>query len=183
MGAPATWRQELDEHRQSKDRYLRDHPHSPLPPERREGFEGLDYFDPNPDYRVEATFAPDDRRERITVRTSTEGEREYVQWGELHFTLGGERRCLRVYRQNPDEAGYWLPFRDETNGEETYDAGRYLDLDPDDDRTGGGDWVLDFNRAYSPFCAYSPAYECPLVPVENWLDVRIEAGEKAFDAA
>lgn len=67
-----------------------------------------------------------------------------------------------------------------TSGEESYGAGRYIDLDASD-RTDDGDWVVDFNRAYSPFCAYDERYECPLVPTENWLDVRIETGERTYE--
>jgi hypothetical protein len=88
---------------------------------------------------------------------------------------------LQAYRPIDDADRFWVPFRDETNGEETYDAGRYLDLEPDEHRLDG-EWVLDFNRAYNPTCAYNHAYECPLIPMENWLDVRIEAGEKDFPA-
>lgn len=178
MSAPATWESDLREHRRSKDRYLAEHPHSPLPPDQREEFSGLDYFPPDPAYRVEATFEPDERREEITVMTSTDGEKVYYQWGELYFTLSGDELCLQAYRSTPDEERYWVPFRDETNGTETYGAGRYLDLGAEE-RLDEDTWVLDFNRAYSPFCAYSEAYECPLVPIENWLDVRVEAGERA----
>ena len=68
-----------------------------------------------------------------------------------------------------------MPFKDTTNGPETYGAGRYLDLEPLD----AGTYDLDFNRAYAPFCAYSPSYSCPLPPRENWLTARITAGERS----
>ena len=74
--------------------------------------------------------------------------------------------------------GFFLPFRDATSGSETYGAGRYLDIDPDED----GTVTIDFNMAYNPFCVYSEAYSCPLPPTENWLDVPITAGEKDFAA-
>lgn len=73
-----------------------------------------------------------------------------------------------------------MPFKDRTSGKETYGAGRYLDLDPVADRTDDGLWIVDFNRAYNPWCAYSDQYACPFVPPENWLDVSIQAGEKQF---
>lgn len=92
--------------------------------------------------------------------------------------MDGEAVSLTAYKSDMDEERLWVPFRDETNGAETYGAGRYLDLDADD-RTDDSNWILDFNRAYSPFCAYNNAYECPLVPMENGLNVRIEAGEKS----
>jgi hypothetical protein len=87
---------------------------------------------------------------------------------------------LQAYKSDPDEDRLWVPFRDETSGEETYGAGRYLDLVPGDHRTANGRWVVDLNEAYNPTCAYNYAYECPMVPVENWLDVRIEAGERDY---
>ena len=74
-----------------------------------------------------------------------------------------------------------MPFRDETSSEETYGSGRNLDLEDGIHEVDGG-WVLDFNAAYNPTCAYNHAYECPMIPPENWLDVRIEAGEKDFPA-
>jgi uncharacterized protein (DUF1684 family) len=73
-----------------------------------------------------------------------------------------------------------VPFRDPTNGEETYAGGRYIDLNDEDDRDGE-DWVLDFNRAYTPFCVFTDDYDCPLVPEENRLGVPVTAGEKYID--
>ena len=69
---------------------------------------------------------------------------------------------------------------DVTSGKETYSAGRDLDLEPDRDRTAEGKWILDFNKAYNPWCVYSEDYTCPLVPPENWLEVPIRAGEKNY---
>ena len=74
----------------------------------------------------------------------------------------------------------WVPFRDKTSGKETYGAGRYLDLEPERQRTAEGKWILDLNRAYNPWCAYSEAYTCPFIPPENWLEVPIRAGEKRY---
>ena len=74
----------------------------------------------------------------------------------------------------------FVPFKDATCGKETYGAGRYHDLEPDGNRTQEGKWILDFNQAYSPWCAYSEAYTCPFVPVENWLAVPIYAGGKDY---
>ena len=69
--------------------------------------------------------------------------------------------------------GYFLPFRDSTSGKTTYGAGRYIDLEPNPD----GSVTIDFNMAYNPYCAYNDSYSCPLPPVENWLQIPIEAGE------
>lgn len=180
MTASATWRDELLREREHKDEYFRNHPHSPIPADQRDDFAGLSYYDPDPEFRVEADLAEHESKQTITVTTSTDGEREYVEWGEFRFSLAGDDVRLQAYRADPSEERIWLPFRDETSGAETYGAGRYLDLDADD-RTDDGRWTIDFNRAYSPLCAYSEAYECPLVPMENWLEVRVEAGEKTYE--
>ncbi|QLG62880.1 DUF1684 domain-containing protein [Halorarum salinum] len=166
------------EHRRRKDEFLAEHPQSPIPSDRRAGFEGLPYFDPDPAYRVEAPLHEHDDPGEITVETTQNGERRYRNVGEFRFELDGGAVTLQAYRSPGDERRLWVPFRDATSGEGTYPAGRYLDLEDPADRTADGDWVLDFNGAYSPYCAYSEAYECPLVPTENWLDVAVEAGEK-----
>ena len=171
------WRAALLDHRAEKDAYLADHPQSPLPPDEREAFEGLDYYDPDPSYRFVRSLHESDDPERITVETTTDGSKEYLAVGRFRFDLGDAERTLVAYRRPGGDANLWLPFRDATSGETTYGAGRYLDLDAEADREGER-WVVDFNRAYSPFCAYSDAYECPLVPPTNWLEVPVEAGEK-----
>jgi hypothetical protein len=94
--------------------------------------------------------------------------------------VDGDEVTIQAYKADPDDDRLWVPFRDATSGEETYGAGRYLDLEADTHRTDDGRWILDFNEAYNPTCAYSDRYECPLPPTENWLDVRIEAGERAY---
>ncbi|WP_416839230.1 DUF1684 domain-containing protein [Haloferax sp. DFSO52] len=175
-----SWLTELHEYREQKDRYLARDRHSPIPPDQRELFDGLDYFDPDPNLRFELELQEYDDPETITIGTSTEGEREYLVWGHFAFDIDDETYTMDAYRTSPDEDRLWVPFRDETNTNETYGAGRYLDLEGDE-RTDDGRWVLDFNYAYNPFCAYSPRFECPLVPMENWLQVRIEAGEKDYD--
>ena len=75
-----------------------------------------------------------------------------------------------------DEPGpnLFVPFLDQTSGTETYGAGRYLDIEPDED----GTYALDFNLAYHPSCVYDVRFSCPLTPAENRLDTRIEAGER-----
>ncbi|MCL7419057.1 MAG: DUF1684 domain-containing protein [Halalkalicoccus sp.] len=173
----ADWERDLRREREEKDRFFADHPHSPIPQGDREGFDGLSYFPPDDSYRFELDLQEFDDHETLTVETTREGEQTYHRWGEFRFELVGKERTLTAYKGDPSEERLWVPFRDATSGVETYGAGRYLDLEAED-RTDDGRWVLDFNRAYSPFCAYNDAYECPLVPMENHLDVRVKAGEK-----
>ena len=108
-------------------------------------------------------------------------QREYIRWGEFRFEIDGKKCKLQAYKDSPDDTRLFVPFRDRTNGEETYGAGRYIDLHEEADKTPDGKWILDFNKAYNPWCAYNSNYACPFVPPENWLDIPIYAGEKKFD--
>jgi hypothetical protein len=179
--APDGWREAVEEERAKKARFFREGPRSPLPPDvQGEAFPGLDYYDPDPAYRYELALHEHDDPETVTVETTAEGERTYERYGEFAFEVDGERVTLQAYRPTDGSDRLWVPFRDATSGDETYGAGRYLDLEPDHHRTAEGTWVVDFNRAYNPTCAYNPAYECPLTPMENWLDVPVRAGERDF---
>ena len=163
----------LTDFRKRKDEFLRRHPQSPLPHHARHGFAGLPYFPENPDLALTLDIDPDVDVE-IEVQTSDGQERLYRRAGRVRFTVDGHGVELTLY--STGGPGYFLPFRDATCGHETYGAGRYLDLEPNED----GTVTIDFNYAYNPYCAYDDAYSCPLPPVENWLSVPITAGEKAF---
>lgn len=167
--------------RQQKEEYFATNPHSPIAPNQRgEDFPGLAHFPPDESYRFELPLAEHEEKEQITVSTSADGEQEYFRWGEFRFSINDTECSLQAFKSAPDEPRLWVPFRDETNGDETYGAGRYIDLESDHHQTDTGTWILDFNQAYNPTCAYNEAYECPLIPMENWLDCRIEAGEKDY---
>jgi uncharacterized protein (DUF1684 family) len=175
------WKESVREEREARDEYFSSNPHSPIPAAERTDFEGLSFYPIGETYRFVIPLYEHEEKQSITVGTSTGGEREFLRWGEFRFELDGQTATLQAYKSDPDDDRLWVPFRDETNGEETYGAGRYLDLEDVEHRTPDGDWILDFNEAYNPTCAYADDYECPLPPTENWLDVRIEAGEKAVD--
>ena len=181
MDTAEDWIDDIEAQRRQKDQYFGDDPRSPIPEDERGEFDGLDYYPVDPDYRFEVELDRYDDPEPVVVGTSTDGEQEYLAWGEFAVEIGGEGVDITAYKGDPSEDRLWVPFRDETSGEETYGAGRYIDLEPDHHRTDEGTWILDFNEAYNPTCAYSDRYECPLPPMENWLDVRIEAGEKNFE--
>lgn len=174
------WRRTIETQREQKDRYFSENPQSPIPPAERGSFDGLEYYPIDDGYRFELTLHRYDEPERVVVGTSTDGEQAYLRWGEFRFTVDGEQVTIQAYKSDPNDERLWVPFRDATSGEETYGAGRYLDLEEEPHRTGEDTWILDFNEAYSPTCAYSDLYECPLPPMENWLEVPIEAGEKAY---
>ena len=107
--------------------------------------------------------------------------RQLERIGALRFSLKGQSMRLTAFRdlESQDMNRLFVPFADLTSGTETYQAGRYMELDP----TPTGIYVVDFNVAYNPYCYYSPEYDCPFPPKENRLDVPIRAGEKMQKAA
>jgi uncharacterized protein (DUF1684 family) len=173
------WAQELRQHRDRKDDFFATERQSPIPPAERESFDGLAYFEPDADYRVEAEVERVDDDETITMDTTVDTQVEYERVARLHFELGGADLTLVAYQQAHGEgASLFVPFRDKTTGQQTYGAGRYMEFDVDGDIADAETVTLDFNLAYSPFCAYNDAFACPLPPEENWLEVAVEAGER-----
>jgi uncharacterized protein (DUF1684 family) len=153
---------------------------SPLPAAVRRKFTGLLFYPINYAACVEAHFVRDSSQAPFAMTTSNARRPLYRKYGELHFTLDNRPQRLTVYqsldlqRKKGYEDYLFVPFTDQTNGHTSYGGGRYLDL-----RLGQikeGQLVLDFNRAYNPYCAYSPEYSCPVPPTENRLPVAIEAG-------
>lgn len=168
---------ELIELRRQKDAFFGRDPRSPIPESERAGFTGLVYFPPNGDLVYTLRPEPGDG-EPVRIGTSDGQVREYRRAAVARFEVDGEEATLALLT-TPHHPGFFLPFRDATSGNETYGAGRYLDLEPNPD----GTVTIDFNLAYNPSCAYDDAYSCPLPPPENWLRVPIRAGEKAYTHA
>ncbi len=179
---PEDWAEELRANRAEKDEFFADHPQSPIPPDRREDFAGLEYFGPDPTYRVETTVTVHDDPETLDLETSDGRQIRYARVASFDFALDGESYTLHGYRR-PDEdtRTVFVPFRDKTTGQQTYKDGRYVEFEPDRPLEDGDEIVLDFNLAYSPFCAFSETFSCPLPPEENWLETTIEAGEQTPD--
>ena len=166
----------------SLDNSFRDPEISPLPDRFRMHFEGLEFFEPDTNFRVWAQLERTPNALPFQMQTSTDEQAAERVYGVLAFSLKGEPYRLEIY-QSPDllsKEGYedylFLPFSDLTNGKTTYEGGRYIDL-----RIPKGDSILlDFNKAYNPYCTYNPKYSCPLVPQINHLTLEIPAGVKAF---
>ncbi len=155
---------------------------SPLTKEDFKSFKTLDFFPISDKYIVEATFVRTKKEKVFKMKTSTDRLPEYVKYGELSFTIDGVVCKLNVYQnieliKKPGFDDYlFLPFSDLTSGKESYIGGRYVDL-----RIQKGKlWRIDFNKAYNPYCAYNHKYSCPIVPLENDLNVEILAGVKKF---
>jgi len=165
----------LDEFRRQKDDFFKHDLHSPLMPEQRKEFGGLKYYPENTAMRIITKIEEHTEKQPVTMITSTGSVQEYVKYGQFTFEVNGQKVTLQVY-QDPDQGSFFLPFVDATAGEETYEAGRYLEIEPEPD----GRFLIDFNHAYSPYCEYNENWSCPIPPKENRLTVRIEAGEKKF---
>jgi uncharacterized protein (DUF1684 family) len=174
------WKAHIEIEREMKDRFLAEHWQSPIPANDRSRFQGLDYYPPDPDYRFELELHEHAEKNAVRMTYTKGNEGDFLRWGEFRFNIGGEEQAVQAYKSNPGEERLFILFRDATSGVETYGAGRYLDLDSERDSTAEGKWILDFNKAYNPWCVYSEDYTCPLVPRENWLQVAIYAGEKNY---
>ncbi len=155
---------------------------SPLPDRYRKNFEGLDFFNADTIYRVEAKLVRTPDAIPFMMPTTTGEKSEEVVYGIAHFSLLGKKYELEIYqsselRLQEEYIDYlFLPFLDDTNGEETYGGGRYIDLTI----PKGDILVIDFNRAYNPYCAYNKKYSCPIVPRNNNLPLKVMAGVKNF---
>jgi hypothetical protein len=180
----SAWRSELESHREEKDRIFSLADQSPIPEEDRDGFDGLEYFEPDPSYRVTATVTTHDEPETVELTVVNGDREEYHRVASFAFELHGESVSLSAYRladgEETDEDGqyrYFAPFQDATTGENTYEGGRYLEIYTEEPLEDDQEIVLDFNVVYVPFCAFNDAFACPLAPAENWLEIPIEAGE------
>ena len=171
----ASYVSQLAAERADKDRLFREFPGEPVPADKLDVFLPLQYYPIDPSQSVPAILKLSDDRPVFEMPTSTGTLRAYQLVGSLEFTFQGEVRNLGAFV----EAGQpivdlFVPFADATTGDETYPAGRYLDLYP----TSTGYYTVDFNRAYNPYCAYNASYECPFPPPSNRLAVPVRAGEK-----
>tara|TARA_B100000949_G_scaffold79315_1_gene70782 strand:- start:1105 stop:1743 length:639 start_codon:yes stop_codon:yes gene_type:complete len=166
-----------------QDESFKDPDSSPLPDKYRKDFEGLDFYKPDTTYVVKARFERTPEAEPFLMPTTTDRQTQEVVYGIAHFTLNGEEHQLEVYQSLGlmDDEEYedylFLPFLDNTNGEETYGGGRYIDLTIPE----GDTLVIDFNKAYNPYCVYNKKYSCPLVPRQNYLRTKVRAGVKNFN--
>ena len=168
--------EEIGAWRLEKDQFMRLSAESPVPEAQREAFPPLTYFPVNEEYRVPASLNAVSSSQVLEMSTSTGQRRKMRRIGTLAFTLKGQPATLTAFveaAQN-DMRRLFVPFGDLTNGTETYQGGRYLDLD----RTATGIYDLDFNRAYHPFCVFNAGYDCPVPPRENRLTIPIRAGEQ-----
>ncbi len=165
-------------YRADKDEYFRDAHDSPIPHAERATFLGLPYFPVDEALRFEGlALEPYTGSEPVSfqIPTSDGKLRAAERAGVFRFAIDGVTHALTGYSfKGGGSESVFVPFLDATSGKESYGAGRYLDLYPEDD----GTYALDFNLAYHPSCVYDARFSCPLTPAENRLPIRIEAGER-----
>jgi uncharacterized protein (DUF1684 family) len=145
----------------------------------------ISFFYPNEKYRINCKFERTLNSPWFRMESSGQIKRNYRVYGIIHFQINDTTVSLNIYQSQDLMATsqyrdhLFIPFTDATSGEETYASGRYIDLEINDIKN---DYVLiDFNKAYNPYCAYvNGKYNCPIPPAENRLAVAIRAGEKAF---
>ena len=170
------------EFQKQQNSFFKDASKSPLKSKDLKVFEGLDFFPIDSLFVVEAQLQRTPNTPFFDMKTTTKRVTRERVFGVLSFTINNESYTLNVYQGAPEsdsesESDYlFLPFLDATNGTETYGGGRYIDLTIPE----GNQMTVDFNKSYNPYCAYNEKFSCPIVPRENYLSLKINAGIKRF---
>ena len=168
--------------RDELNQQFRDPENSPLPDRYRKDFEELEFFAPDMSFRVMAFLERTPEALPFLMPTTTDRKVTERVYGIAHFELENRKFELEVYQnlelldQEEYESYLFLPFTDETNGEDTYTGGRYIDLSIPE----GDSLLIDFNQSYNPYCVYNKKYSCPIVPQVNHLETEVRAGIKMF---
>ncbi len=172
--------QEVLKWRKERDAFFKNHQRSPLLPQDKKKFKGIKYYPFDPSYvfsgQIERfVFHINNPKYYATFLTNKGTNKRYIRYGRFHFTLKGREYTMEIYKSILSDY-LFIPFKDKTNGKETYEGGKYIDAEILPDYK----MVLDFNMAYHPSCAYNEKFICALPPRENMLDIEIRAGEKNF---
>lgn len=168
------------EWRKERDQFFKTHQRSPLTPAEKVRFRGLKYYPFDPKYvfssQIERyNFHINNPKYYATFLTNKGTNKRYIRYGKLQFRLNEKDYTIEAYKSILSDM-LFIPFKDVTNGKETYEGGRYIDAEI----LPGYRMVLDFNMAYHPSCAYNEKFICALPPKENMLGIEIKAGEKNF---
>jgi len=173
------------EYQQKLNASYKDATTSPLKKKDLKNFNGLDFFAVDSSFIVTANLTRIENAPVFEMATTTDRKPLYKEYGLLRFNINGQDLELTIYQSQDDlrDEKYkdylFLPFTDNTSGNESYGGGRYMDVmitDIKDDNT----IELNFNNTYNPYCAYNDDYSCQLTPRKNHLDIEIKAGIKAF---
>lgn len=178
-------RAEFNQYKAEKDSAFIHEEWSPLPDSIKQHFAGLNYFAYDPKWRFEGKLVPAQETDTIKIIGSQHGKgrkdlRPAIRYGSFHFNVDRKGQELEIIKILPREEGgpsyLFLGFWDETSEIKTYGGGRYVDLEENEENY----YVIDFNYAYNPYCAYNPKYSCAVPPLSNRLDVSVFAGEMKF---
>ena len=171
--------EQIEKEREDKDRFMKTYPESPFA-KIKDQYTELKYYPIDPKYRIVADLVPIGNKKLVTLATSDGKQERYQEYAYAEFDLDQFHNKLVIYEMiemGPFRGKLFLAFGDATSAKETYGAGRYLDVTK---TPGATTIILDFNKAYNPYCAYNETYSCPLPPPENLLNVAIRAGEKSY---
>jgi hypothetical protein len=175
----ADYRVQIEKERSEKDEFMRSGDGSPFEG-MEDAFTGLKYFPPDPKYRVQADIEPIQGGQLVELPTSDGKQKRYMEYAYASFRLDGvlnKLLLLEIIDPGPFKGTLFLAFADQTSAIDTYGAGRYLDVKK---VPGATTLLLDFNKAYNPYCAYSDKFSCPFPPKQNVLGIAILAGEKTY---
>lgn len=170
--------QRVKEWQQERDEFFKTHQRSPLTPQQKRSFKGLKYYPFDPRFaffgQIERyIFHINNPQYYGTFLTNKGTNKRYIRYGRFHFKVDGKEHSIEIYKSILSDV-LFVPFKDMTNGKETYEGGRYIDAEI----LPGYQMVLDFNMAYNPSCAYNEKFICVLPPKENMLRIEVPAGEK-----
>jgi uncharacterized protein (DUF1684 family) len=168
------------EWRKERDAFFKKHERSPLTSREKRNFKGLKYYPFNSQYvfsgQIERYILHINNPKYYATFLTNKGiNKRYIRYGKFHFKLDGKEYMLEIHKSILSDT-LFIPFKDKTNGKESYEGGRYIDAEI----LPGYKMVLDFNMAYHPSCAYNEKFICVLPPKENMLEIEIKAGEKNF---
>ncbi|MGV6831995.1 MAG: DUF1684 domain-containing protein [bacterium] len=171
------------EYQRNKNASFKDATKSPLSKADRKKFKGLSFFPFDSSFVVQAQLKRIPNSEWFQMNTTTDRSTKERVFGVLSFRLQGKQYSLNVYQGeenliSEDLKDYlFLPFLDLTNGNESYGGGRYIDLKIPE----SNNMIIDFNKAYNPYCVYNEKFSCPIVPRDNFLNTEIRAGEMNYE--
>lgn len=170
-------REDILKARAEKDKFFKTNEKSPILD--KENFQALNYFEYSPKFVVKAHLHLQKNKDTLQI-ISSKGEQEpYLKYAKAHFDLENKSCEILILQKigGLPNSPFLVAFKDATSGKSTYGAGRYIEI-PAFALKNTEEIMIDFNKAFFPYCAYNPNYICPIPPKENYLDIKIEAGEK-----
>jgi len=168
----------IEQQREEKDRDMRNAEDSPFAPDSVQ-YNGLNYFPIDRSYKIKAKLEVIADKKIVTLPTSDGKQKQYLEFAYAVFDLHEQENKLLILETVGGEFDgiLFLAFGDDTSADETYGAGRYLELEQEGENT----ITIDFNLAYNPYCAYTDGFSCPFPPSGNLLKIPIRVGEMNYE--